>query len=64
MSAHLLVGNVVISVILGVFVIILFLNLAAVGRQPVQKTELSFKVRKCMRIYTNYKSSIISHYAL
>lgn len=46
MSAQLLAGNVVISVILVVFVIILFLNLAAVGRQPVQKTELSFKVRK------------------
>lgn len=46
MNAHLLAGNVIISVILVVLVIVLFLNLAAVGRQPVQKIELSFKVRK------------------
>ncbi|XP_018405196.1 PREDICTED: cationic amino acid transporter 3 isoform X2 [Cyphomyrmex costatus] len=44
MGVHLLAGNIVISVILGVLVIVLFLNLAAIGRQPVQKTELSFKV--------------------
>ncbi|CAL1687717.1 unnamed protein product [Lasius platythorax] len=58
MSAHLLAGNVVISVILVVFVIVLFLNLAAVGRQPIQKTELSFKVPlvpliPCLSIFTN-----------
>lgn len=44
MGAHLLAGNIAISVALLVLVIILFLNLAAIGRQPVQKTELSFKV--------------------
>lgn len=46
MGAHLLAGNVVTSVILVVLVIVFLLNLAAVGRQPVQKTELSFKVRE------------------
>lgn len=46
MSAYLLAGNVIISVTLVVFVIVLFLNLAAIGRQPVQEIELSFKVRK------------------
>jgi len=44
MGAQLLEGNVIISVILAVFMIILFLNVAAIGRQPVQKVELSFKV--------------------
>jgi len=44
MGAQLLEGNVIISVILAVFIIILFLNVAAIGRQPVQKIELSFKV--------------------
>ncbi|KAL6436222.1 hypothetical protein ACFW04_004657 [Cataglyphis niger] len=58
MSAHLLAGNVIISVILAVFVIVLFLNLAAIGRQPVQKTELSFKVPlvpliPCLSIFIN-----------
>ncbi|XP_072751695.1 cationic amino acid transporter 3 isoform X2 [Anoplolepis gracilipes] len=69
MSAYLLAGNVVISVILVVFVIVLFLNLAAIGRQPIQKTKLSFKdfvsmdfmelitvskVKKIRRIARNY----------
>lgn len=44
MGAHLLAGNIAISLILLALVIVLFLNLAAVGRQPVQKTDLSFKV--------------------
>lgn len=46
MGAHLVEGNVVVCVILAVFVIVLFLNVAAIGRQPVQRTELSFKVRE------------------
>ncbi|XP_072751687.1 cationic amino acid transporter 3 isoform X1 [Anoplolepis gracilipes] len=58
MSAYLLAGNVVISVILVVFVIVLFLNLAAIGRQPIQKTKLSFKVPfvpliPCLSIFIN-----------
>ncbi|KYM94033.1 High affinity cationic amino acid transporter 1, partial [Cyphomyrmex costatus] len=58
MGVHLLAGNIVISVILGVLVIVLFLNLAAIGRQPVQKTELSFKVPlvpliPCLSIFIN-----------
>lgn len=44
MGAQLLAGNVTISVILVVLVIVLFLNVIAIGRQPIQKTELSFKV--------------------
>ncbi|XP_025264770.1 cationic amino acid transporter 3 [Camponotus floridanus] len=58
MSAYLLAGNVIISVTLVVFVIVLFLNLAAIGRQPVQKIELSFKVPlvpliPCLSIFIN-----------
>ncbi|EZA62579.1 hypothetical protein DMN91_005514 [Ooceraea biroi] len=58
MGAQLLAGNVVVSVILGVLVIVLFLNVAAIGRQPVQKTELSFKVPlvpliPCFSIFIN-----------
>ncbi|XP_018310158.1 cationic amino acid transporter 3 [Mycetomoellerius zeteki] len=58
MGAHLLAGNMVISVILGILVIVLFLNLAAIGRQPVQRTELSFKVPlvpliPCLSIFIN-----------
>ena len=47
MGAHLLAGNMVISVTLSILAIVLFLNLAAIGRQPVQRTELSFKVKEC-----------------
>ncbi|KAG5327168.1 CTR1 protein, partial [Pseudoatta argentina] len=58
MGAHLLAGNMVISVTLSVLAIVLFLNLAAIGRQPVQKTELSFKVPlvpliPCLSIFIN-----------
>ncbi|XP_011692155.1 PREDICTED: cationic amino acid transporter 3 isoform X2 [Wasmannia auropunctata] len=58
MGAHLLAGNMVISVILGVLVIVLLLNLVAVGRQPVQRTDLSFKVPlvpliPCLSIFIN-----------
>lgn len=58
MSAYLLAGNVIISVTLVVFVIVLFLNLAAIGRQPVQEIELSFKVPlvpliPCLSIFIN-----------
>lgn len=60
MDAYLLAGNVVISGILIVLVIVLFLNLAAVGRQPVQKIDLSFKVRECARVCANCKSTIVS----
>jgi len=59
MGAHLLAGNMVISVTLSVLAIVLFLNLAAIGRQPVQRIELSFKVKECTRntncTYTNCK---------
>ncbi|EGI58548.1 PREDICTED: high affinity cationic amino acid transporter 1 isoform X2 [Acromyrmex echinatior] len=58
MGAHLLAGNMVISVTLSALAIVLFLNLAAIGRQPVQKTELSFKVPlvpliPCLSIFIN-----------
>ncbi|XP_018366564.1 PREDICTED: high affinity cationic amino acid transporter 1 [Trachymyrmex cornetzi] len=58
MGAHLLAGNMVISVTLSVLAIVLFLNLAAIGRQPVQRTELSFKVPlvpliPCLSIFIN-----------
>lgn len=46
MGTDLVEGNVVTCVILAVLVIVFFLNLAAVGRQPVQRTELPFKVRE------------------
>lgn len=44
-SAQVLAGDVIVSVTLVMLVIVLLLNMAAVGRQPVQKIELSFKVR-------------------
>ncbi|XP_012214560.1 cationic amino acid transporter 3 isoform X2 [Linepithema humile] len=44
MGTDLVEGNVVVCVILAVLVIIFFLNLAAVGRQPVHKTEVAFKM--------------------
>ncbi|KYN31122.1 High affinity cationic amino acid transporter 1, partial [Trachymyrmex septentrionalis] len=58
MGAHLLAGNMVISVTLSILAIVLFLNLAAIGRQPVQRTELSFKVPlvpliPCLSIFIN-----------
>lgn len=58
MGTDLIEGNVVTCVILAVFVIVFFLNLAAVGRQPVQNTELSFKVPlvpfiPCLSIFIN-----------
>ncbi|KYM76403.1 High affinity cationic amino acid transporter 1 [Atta colombica] len=58
MGAHLLAGNMVISVTLSVLAIVLFLNLAAIGRQPVQRIELSFKVPlvpliPCLSIFIN-----------
>ncbi|KAL0128181.1 hypothetical protein PUN28_003439 [Cardiocondyla obscurior] len=58
MGAYLLAGNITISVILFILVIVLFLNLAAVGRQPVQKIELTFKVPlvpliPCLSIFIN-----------
>ncbi|XP_012061678.1 PREDICTED: high affinity cationic amino acid transporter 1 [Atta cephalotes] len=58
MGEHLLAGNMVISVTLSVLAIVLFLNLAAIGRQPVQRIELSFKVPlvpliPCLSIFIN-----------
>ncbi|XP_011168680.1 cationic amino acid transporter 3 isoform X2 [Solenopsis invicta] len=58
MGAHLVAGNVVILVILLVLTIVLFLNLAAIGRQPVRSTKLSFKVPfvpliPCLSIFMN-----------
>jgi len=46
MSTDLAEGNVIVCVVLAVLVIVLFLNLAAIGRQPAQRIKLSFKVRK------------------
>lgn len=45
MGTRLVAGDAIASVILVTVMMVLFLNIAAVGRQPVQKIELSFKVR-------------------
>ncbi|KAG7189659.1 hypothetical protein KM043_017336 [Ampulex compressa] len=44
MYKEILSGNIVVSVILAVLIVIVLLNLAAVGRQPCDNTELSFRV--------------------
>ncbi|XP_033225257.1 high affinity cationic amino acid transporter 1 isoform X2 [Belonocnema kinseyi] len=43
-SVEIINGNFILSVILAVLVLILILTVAAIGRQPVQQVELSFKV--------------------
>lgn len=48
MSEQLLTGNVAIATILVVLIMALILNLTAIGRQPVQKIQLSFKVKICI----------------
>ncbi|XP_032687216.1 cationic amino acid transporter 3 isoform X2 [Odontomachus brunneus] len=58
MGTQLVAGDAIVSVILVIVMMILFLNIAAVGRQPVQKIELSFKVPlvpliPCLSIFTN-----------
>ncbi|XP_014474610.1 PREDICTED: cationic amino acid transporter 3 isoform X2 [Dinoponera quadriceps] len=59
MGTQLIAGDVTISVILVILVIALFLNITAIGRQPMQKIEqLSFKVPlvpliPCLSIFTN-----------
>ncbi|EFN79322.1 High affinity cationic amino acid transporter 1 [Harpegnathos saltator] len=58
MGTQLVAGDAIVSVILVILVTVLFLNIAAIGRQPVQKIQLSFKVPlvplvPCLSIFIN-----------
>lgn len=37
-------GNLILSVILAIVILIIILTFAAIGRQPVQQDDISFKV--------------------